>query len=136
MAVVQAEGNLVQVGIAVVLRYGRPCMPERVETIIVLLCHSHVLAYFTDADVHVGVETVIVTIAAVENKQVLVILVFGKVFVERVLDERLNPHFHICLVLAAVPCLCPFVANDTIVVVFLLQLVQVNSIDTANAERE
>lgn len=76
VAVVQTESYLIQVGVTVVLCNGCSSVPECIEAVIVLFCHPHVLADFPNAAVDVGVETVIVTITAVENKQVLVILVF------------------------------------------------------------
>ena len=76
VAVVQAKCYFIKVCIAIVLRNGRPCMPERVETVIILLRHTHVGTYLAYADIHVGVETVIVPVTAMENKQILVILVF------------------------------------------------------------
>ena len=109
MAVVHAESYLIEVSIAVVLRYRAPCVAERIDAVVIFFRHSHILADFLDTAVYVCAEAVRVAVALMEVKQVF-ILRLGQILVKYRLYERLNSHFHICVVRAAVACLGAIVA--------------------------
>lgn len=119
MAVVHAERHFIKVGITVILGDGRPRVPERVITVVVLLFHAHVGAYLAYSDIHVGIETVGVAVTAVEYEQVFIILA-GQILLKSGLDKWFDTHFHVCLVFPAVAGLGSFIADNAIVVVLLL----------------
>ena len=60
----------------------------------------------------------------------------GEVFVKCGLDERLDTHFNIRFVPAAVAGLCPFVTDNTILIILLFEFVQVNRVDATKAKGE
>ena len=109
-------------------------MPERIIAVVVLLFHAHVGAYLAYSDIYVSIETVGIAVTAVEYEQVLIILIFGEILIKGLLDKWLYSHFHICLVSAAVTCLCPFIADNAIVVILLFEFVKVNGVDTADTQ--
>ena len=99
-----------------------------IKTIAIIFCHTHIFAYLPNTDIYIGVETVRIAVSTMKVKQVFFIFISRKILVKGGLDKRLNSHFHISLVSATVPNLCSLIANDTIAVICLFKLIQVNGI--------
>ena len=132
---VHAERHFIKVRVTVVLGDGRPRVPERVITVVVLLFHAHIGAYLAYSYIHICVETVRIAVTAVEYEQVFIVLA-GQIFLKSGLDKWFDTHFHVCLVLPAVAGLGSFIADNAIVVVLLFEFVKVNGIDATDAQRK
>ena len=75
MTVVHAEGNLIQVGITVVLCDCRPCMTESIIAVVILLLHSHIGTYLSDSNIYVGIETVRIAVTLMELEKIFVFVI-------------------------------------------------------------
>lgn len=74
LTVIHGEADIGYGGTTIILRHCAPRMPEGIDTIPVIACYAHTLAYLLYAGVGTGAEAVRRAESGVEGKQVLVII--------------------------------------------------------------
>ena len=132
---IHTERDFKKICIAVVLSNSSPCMPGSIGTIVIFLGHIHILADFLYTVVYVSTETIRITVSCVEAEQILVIF-RREIFIEHGLNKRLYTHLKVCFICSAVSGLSSLITDNTISVVGLFQVKQIDCINASHTENK